>query len=91
VTWDWRSQAACTDVDPELFFPDSGPAPAQVARICGGCPSLIPCTFDALRRNDFGYQAGLSKAERDRVRRWDRQAKARVAGRDGRRELGEAS
>ena len=31
---DWRSQAACLTVDPELFFPvgNTGPAIAQIAR-----------------------------------------------------------
>ena len=78
---DWRSRSACKDVDPELFFPDAGPPPRSVARICQRCPVLITCTFDALRRNDLGYQAGMSKMERDRVRRWDRQARARLAAR----------
>ena len=79
---DWRHQSACKDVDPELFFPDAGPASQTVARICRGCPVLIVCTFDALRRTDLGYQAGLSKMERDRVRRWDRAQRARIAHRD---------
>ncbi|MFB4265368.1 WhiB family transcriptional regulator [Nonomuraea sp. GTA35] len=75
---DWRSRSTCKDVDPDLFFPDAGPLPRSVARICQRCPVLITCTFDALRRNDLGYQAGLSKAERDRIRRWDRAQRARM-------------
>ena len=32
---DWRSQAACLTVDPELFFPvgNTGPAIAQIAKM----------------------------------------------------------
>lgn len=79
---DWRQQSACKDVDPEVFFPDAGPPPKEVADICRGCSVLIPCTFDVLRRNDFGYQAGLSKSERNRIRRWDRVQRARIARRE---------
>ncbi|MFI7125938.1 WhiB family transcriptional regulator [Nonomuraea sp. NPDC050153] len=88
---DWRSRAACKDVDPDLFFQDTGRPSQRLTRICRGCPVLITCTFDALRRNDLGYQAGLSKQERDRVRRWDRQAKVRAAARTARQGLGEPS
>ena len=39
---DWRSQAACLTVDPELFFPvgNTGPAIAQIAEakmVCARC------------------------------------------------------
>ena len=42
---DWRSQAACLTVDPELFFPvgNTGPAIAQIAEakmVCARCEVL---------------------------------------------------
>ncbi|MFB4280807.1 WhiB family transcriptional regulator [Nonomuraea sp. MTCD27] len=87
----WRSLAACKDVNPDLFFQDTGRPAQSLTRICQGCTVLVVCTFDALRRNDLGYQAGMSKMERDRVRRWDRQAKARVAAKAVQAGAGEAS
>lgn len=79
---DWRSRSACKDVNPDLFFQDTGRPARSLTRICQGCPVLIACTFDALRRNDLGYQAGMSKQERDRIRRWDRGQRARAARRE---------
>ena len=45
---DWRSQAACLTVDPELFFPvgNTGPAIAQIARakeVCARCDVVETC------------------------------------------------
>ena len=45
---DWRSQAACLTVDPELFFPvgNTGPAIAQIAKakeVCGRCEVVDTC------------------------------------------------
>lgn len=79
MTSDWRQSGACVTADPDRFFQDTGRPTKRLTAICHGCPALIPCTFDALRRNDLGYQAGLAKAERDRIRRWDKQAKRRIA------------
>ena len=77
---DWRTGAACRDVDPDMFFQETGKPSNRLAAICRGCPVLVRCTFDALRRNDPGYQAGMSKAERDRVRRWDRRQRGLETG-----------
>lgn len=78
---DWRQRGACAKGDPDRFFIVSGPPPKALIAICRACPSLIPCTFDALRRTDGGIQAGMSMTERDRVRRWDRQAQKRLGAR----------
>jgi WhiB family redox-sensing transcriptional regulator len=47
---DWRQDAACQGVDPELFFPDSGQRPqaAQAKAICAGCAVRGPCLQAAL-------------------------------------------
>ena len=50
---DWRSQAACLTVDPELFFPvgNTGPAIAQIAEakmVCARCEVVDTCLKWAL-------------------------------------------
>ena len=44
---DWRSQAACTSHDPELFFPIGSTGPAlrqleQARQVCRSCPPGCP-------------------------------------------------
>ncbi len=58
---DWRDQAACRDLDPELFFPvgNAGPALLQIDRakqVCADCPVRAPCLEWAL---DSGQEAGV--------------------------------
>jgi WhiB family transcriptional regulator, redox-sensing transcriptional regulator len=47
---DWRLDAACATVDPELFFPETGQVPqaAQAKAICAGCAVRGPCLEAAL-------------------------------------------
>jgi WhiB family transcriptional regulator, redox-sensing transcriptional regulator len=42
---DWRLDAACAKVDPELFFPESGQVPQATAAkaVCAGCAVRGPC------------------------------------------------
>jgi WhiB family transcriptional regulator, redox-sensing transcriptional regulator len=42
---DWRLDAACAEVDPELFFPEPGQAPQATAakQVCAGCAVRGPC------------------------------------------------
>ena len=67
---DWRSQAACLTVDPELFFPvgNTGPAIAQIAKakeVCGRCEVVDTCLRWALENGqDAGVWGGMSEEER---------------------------
>jgi len=67
---DWRNEASCRDVDPDLFFPigTTGIAIEQVEaakRICGGCAVREPCLEFALASNqDAGVWGGLTEDER---------------------------
>lgn len=80
MTADWRQRGACATGDPDRFFNVKGRPPQALVNLCHGCAALIPCTFDALRgRPSLGFQAGMSEVERIRLRRWDRQARAREA------------
>ncbi len=80
---DWRSQAACLSVDPELFFPigNTGPAIAQATeakRVCALCEVQEICLRWAMSNNqDAGVWGGLSEEERRSKKR--RAARARRA------------
>ena len=67
---DWRSYAACRDVDPELFFPigNTGPALIQIEeakQVCRGCRVREECLRWALDTGqDSGVWGGMSEDER---------------------------
>jgi WhiB family redox-sensing transcriptional regulator len=72
---DWRDDAACLEVDPDLFFPDGDirSARAQVKRaklICRGCPVTATCLNWALvSGQEAGIWGGLTEDERRRLLR----------------------
>ena len=80
---DWRDDAVCITVDPELFFPvgNTGPALEQIERakaVCGRCPVTEQCLQYALETNqDSGVWGGMSEEERRSLKR--RAARARRA------------
>lgn len=80
---DWRSRAACLNVDPELFFPigNTGPALAQAAEakaVCLRCEVMEICLRWAMENNqDSGVWGGKSEEERRSLKR--RAARARRA------------
>ena len=67
---DWRHDAACRDVDPELFFPigNTGPALLQIdeaKQVCRRCPAIEACLQWALESGqDAGVWGGMSEDER---------------------------
>lgn len=83
---DWRDQAACLTVDPELFFPvgNTGPALAQIEEakaVCATCRVVDVCLKWALDNNqDAGVWGGTSEDERRSLKRRNaRNARARRA------------
>ena len=65
VTNDWRSQALCAQVDPELFFPEKGGSAEPARRVCLRCPVTRECLEFALEHDErFGVWGGLSEQER---------------------------
>lgn len=48
----------CAQVDPELFFPDSGGSVQAAKRLCGGCEFLNPCRRYAMTAWVAGYPVG---------------------------------
>lgn len=75
LSMDWRHDASCRDVDPELFFPigTSGPALAQIAAakaICEMCAVREPCLEWALETGqDAGIWGAMTEEERRTMRR----------------------
>jgi WhiB family transcriptional regulator, redox-sensing transcriptional regulator len=72
---DWRLDAACAEVDPELFFPETGQVPqaAQAKQVCAGCAVRGPCLEAALhgpqaRDDHAGIFAGTTARERVHLR-----------------------
>jgi WhiB family redox-sensing transcriptional regulator len=72
---DWRLDAACREVDPELFFPETGQVPQAVAAkaVCAGCAVRGPCLEAALhglqaREDHSGIFAGTTARERVALR-----------------------
>ena len=81
---DWRTRAACSTEDPELFFPigTTGPAVEQVEaakRVCSGCEVREDCLEFALASNqEAGIWGGLTEDERRTLKR-ARQRRRRLA------------
>lgn len=62
----WRTEAACSTVDPEMWFPDHGGAFKEPLRICREeCPVRLECLAFALRANEaFGIYGGTTERAR---------------------------
>jgi WhiB family transcriptional regulator, redox-sensing transcriptional regulator len=71
----WLDQAACRDLDPERFFPESGEQTkaAEAKAICAGCQVRDQCLELAIKAaggldGDHGVFGGTLPAERSRLR-----------------------
>ncbi|MFC7303826.1 WhiB family transcriptional regulator [Streptomyces monticola] len=71
---DWLQDAACAEVDPELFFPvgDGGPSVEQTRRakeLCRRCPVAERCLDWALETGQSeGVWGGAASEERREMR-----------------------
>lgn len=78
----WRSEAACTGIDSDLFFPSSEDEPASVEAkaVCESCPVREACLQYALATNQTaGVWGGLDAGDRRRLRRRIRDRERRRA------------
>jgi WhiB family redox-sensing transcriptional regulator len=68
--YDWRDDAACTQTDPETFFPQGQPSTVKAAEdaaksICARCPVTAECLHWALETGQHtGVWGGLTADER---------------------------
>jgi WhiB family transcriptional regulator, redox-sensing transcriptional regulator len=68
----WRADAACRDLDIDIFFPvdESEEAALPAKAICATCPVADECLQYALATNQAeGVWGGLDATERRRLRR----------------------
>ena len=81
---DWRHEAACREVDPELFFPigNSGPALLQIEeakQVCRRCTVMEECLRWAIESGqDAGVWGGMSEDERRTLKRRTIRLRARA-------------
>lgn len=77
-TWDrglWRSEAACSSMGTDLFFPTGERLQEAIAQIrqtkavCGHCPVRLHCLAYAIATNqEDGIWGGLTPSERRSLR-----------------------
>ena len=66
---DWQTHARCTEVDPEIFFPERGGSSKAARQVCSSCSVRMECLEYALNNKEqFGIWGGTSERERRRLR-----------------------
>lgn len=73
--WDWQLDAACREVDPNVFFhPEGERGPARRNRdraaklVCSTCPVVRECARHALAvREPYGVWGGMTEDEREEI------------------------
>jgi WhiB family redox-sensing transcriptional regulator len=66
----WRAEAACHGIDPDVFFPERGDVAGMRAAkaICAGCPVRAACLDYALENHEReGVWSGTAAKERRRI------------------------
>lgn len=61
----WRDEAACVDVDPDVFFPKVGQPLGLAREVCASCPVVAECLAYAVENHIVdGVWGGLTARER---------------------------
>ena len=67
---EWQTHARCTEVDPEIFFPERGGSSKAARAVCADCSVRAQCLEYALNNKEqFGIWGGTSERERRRLRK----------------------
>lgn len=62
---DWRAEALCAQVDPELFFPEQGFPSHHARAVCARCPVATECLDWALTHHErHGIWGGTTARQR---------------------------
>ncbi len=70
----WQDRARCQETDPEAFFPEQGASTRLAKRVCVACEVRAECLEYALETSqEFGVWGGMSRGERRRLKRRQRQ------------------
>ncbi len=78
---DWFDDAACRDVDTDVFFPTSDAHAEEAKAICAACPVREECLEHALAtRPAEGVWGGLTPIERHRMIRRRQKAARKQRG-----------
>lgn len=65
---DWRDDASCRGMGPDLFFSDHRVARDAAARVCESCPVRVECLDEGLSRNEVGMWGGTNTHNRRTLR-----------------------
>jgi WhiB family redox-sensing transcriptional regulator len=79
---DWFDEAACRDVDTDIFFPPAEADAAAAKEICARCPVREECLEFALEASPApeGVWGGLTRVERHRLVRRRQKAARKARG-----------
>ena len=71
----WVTFRRCTDIDPNVFFPNDGAGVIEAQKVCAECAVTDACREYALANNiTHGVWGGTSERERRRILRDRRRA-----------------
>ena len=66
----WRSEAACRNMNLDLFYPEIGEKIApEVRAACAQCPVFDQCYNHAIEHEQYGFWAGTTITDRQRLRK----------------------
>lgn len=67
---EWQANARCSEVEPEIFFPERGGSSKAARAVCSKCDVRAQCLEYALNNKEqFGIWGGTSERERRRLRK----------------------
>ena len=68
-TPDWMAEALCAEVDPDLWFPETGGSSREAKRVCARCGVRAECLAYALANDErYGVWGGQSERARRKLR-----------------------
>lgn len=70
----WRAEALCALTDAALFHPQKSQSAQPAKAVCAVCPVRPECLDYALTHDEHGVWGGLSRKERNDLRRQQRRA-----------------